>query len=64
MVTVLIPATEPAKVTTPDAGAPTTVPTGTPKSTPQWPAYSPTGAYPATTEPATGGERHTAAIAR
>jgi len=30
MVTVLIPATEPAKVTTPDAGAATTVPTGTP----------------------------------
>src|SRR5690606_18199689 len=30
MVTVLSPATEPAKVTTPDAGAATTVPTGTP----------------------------------
>lgn len=38
MVTVSIPATEPAKVTTPEAGASTDVPKGTEKSTPQWPA--------------------------
>jgi hypothetical protein len=35
MVTERIPATEPAKVTRPEAGARTAVPTGTAKSTPQ-----------------------------
>ena len=44
MVTDFIPATEPAKVTRPEAGARTTVPDGAAKSTPQWPAYEPTGA--------------------
>jgi len=43
MVTVLIPATEPAKVTEPDTGETTGVPSGAAKSTPQWPAYWPTG---------------------
>lgn len=44
MVTVFIPATEPANVTSPDAGERTASPTSAAKSTPQWPAYSPTGA--------------------
>jgi hypothetical protein len=44
MVTVFIPATEPAKVTTPDAGERTGAPNSAVKSTPQWPPYSPTGA--------------------
>jgi hypothetical protein len=54
-VTLLIPATTPAKVTVPDAADRTAVPTGVAKSTPQWPPYAPTGAKPATTGPATGG---------
>lgn len=62
MVTDLIPATVPAKVTTPDAGALTSVPTGTPKSTPQWPPGL-VGAKSLMTGPSTGGTRHTAAIA-
>ncbi len=44
MVIDCIPATEPANVTTPVAGAPTTDPGREAKSTPQWPAYWPTGA--------------------
>jgi hypothetical protein len=44
MVIDCIPATEPANVTTPVAGALTTAPGGAAKSTPQWPAYWPTGA--------------------
>lgn len=44
MVTVRIPATEPAKDTVPDSGASTLVPGGASMSTPQWPPYMPTGA--------------------
>ncbi len=39
MVTVRMPATVPAKVTTPEAGARTGVPEEAEKSTPQWPPY-------------------------
>jgi hypothetical protein len=45
MVTVFIPATEPANVTFPDAGEETVSPYPAAKSTPQWPPYWPTGAY-------------------
>lgn len=41
IVTVCIPATDPAKLTVPPIGALTAVPTGAAKSTPQWPAYWP-----------------------
>lgn len=61
MVTVFIPATEPANVTFPDAGAETVSPYPAAKSTPQWPPYWPTGAYWATTGPETGGLIQTAA---
>lgn len=64
IVTVLIPATDPAKVTRPLTGAATGSPSAAAKSTPQWPEYVPVGAKPATTGPATGGARHTAAMAR
>lgn len=56
-----IPATDPAKVTTPDTGAFTEEPGIDEKSTPQWPPYCPIGAYPATTDPSTGGTMQTAA---
>lgn len=59
MVTDLIPATEPAKVTRPEAGAATGVPIGTPKSRPQWPPNLPTGEYSSVTGPFTGATRHT-----
>lgn len=60
MVTVRIPATDPAKVTLPEAGAATASPYPASKSTPQWPPYWPTGAYSATTGPETGGLMQTA----
>lgn len=63
MLTVAMPATEPAKVTTPVAGARTAAPWGAAKSSPQCPPYWPTGAYRATTGPSTGGSRHTAEMA-
>jgi hypothetical protein len=44
MVTVHIPATEPAKATEPDSGASTLVPGGAATSTPQCPPYMPSGA--------------------
>lgn len=43
MVTDLIPATEPANVTTPDVGALASSPKAAAKSTPQWPEYWPVG---------------------
>jgi hypothetical protein len=64
MVTVFIPATDPAKVTRPETGALTTSPTSARKSTPQCPPYSPTGEYPATTGPLTGAVRQTVAMAK
>jgi|GEM_PF-3586987 hypothetical protein len=38
IVTVLVPATTPAKVTSPPIGAATSVPTSAARSIPQWPA--------------------------
>jgi hypothetical protein len=64
MVTDLIPATEPAKVTLPDAGAATGSPTTAAKSRPQCPAYCPAGEYPAMTGPLTGADRQIAEIAK
>lgn len=55
--TLSLPATEPEKVTVPAAAARTDVPTGTARSTPQWPAYCPSGANRLTTGPETGGVR-------
>ncbi len=63
MVTESIPATDPAKVTRPDVGAFSGVPTGAPKSSPQCPAYSPMGLKPAVIGPSTGAMRQTAASA-
>jgi hypothetical protein len=60
MVTDLIPATDPAKVTLPETGARTADPCWTPKSTPQCPPYDPIGAYPSTIGPSTGATRQTA----
>lgn len=57
--TVRIPATEPANVTVPDIGARTSDPTAAAKSTPQCPAYAPTGAKEAVWDPGTGAIRQT-----
>lgn len=54
MVTVLLPTTTPVKVTVPAAAGRTAVPSGTPMSIPQCPAYGPTGANSLITGPATG----------
>ncbi len=64
MVTVLIPATDPAKVTLPDTGAVTGSPTSAAKSMPQCPLYRPVGANPAVTGPSTGALRQTATMAK
>lgn len=63
MVTDLVPATEPAKVTRPVAGALTGSPSFAAKSTPQWPEYWPFGEYGSITTPFTGAEMQTAAMA-
>lgn len=62
MVTVNIPATEPANETVPVSGALTPSPGSAARSTPQCPAYMPTGANGAITGPGTGGSRQTRPI--
>lgn len=59
MVTVSIPATDPANDTRPSRGATTVVPGSAARSMPQWPAYAPSGANSATTGPGTGATRQT-----
>jgi|SRR5688572_17648804 len=58
MVTVRMPATEPAKLIVPSSGAFTVEPSAAAKSTPQWPAYAPWGANAAVCAPGTGAIRH------
>ncbi|HKY47217.1 MAG TPA: glyceraldehyde 3-phosphate dehydrogenase NAD-binding domain-containing protein, partial [Acidimicrobiia bacterium] len=58
MVTDSIPATLPAKVTTPDPPARTWLPNPAARSRPQCPAKMPAGAYGPTTRPGTGACRH------
>ena len=62
-VTERVPATEPAKVTEPSAGARTIDPSGAAKSTPQWPPNLPTGANSEMIGPGTGGETQISGIA-
>jgi hypothetical protein len=60
MVTDLMPATRPANVTTPEAGALTSEPGRAARSTPQCPEYPAVGAKSATAGPSTGGTvKHT-----